>query len=233
MKMVNGKIRLENYHFDRLYKSLEILQIPCGISRETFIQQIEELCQMNQCKELGRIRLTVCRKGSNDCEYSIEAFKLDEEANCWNEKGWMIDICPDVRRSRDTFSSIKSCNYLPYIMAGRFAEANQLDEALVLNSFDAVCDASKTNIFLVSRDIFYTPALNQGGIGGVMRRFLIEEIQKRGLEIRETIVTEKMLLEANEVFMTNAILGMRWVKQFRQASYGHQQIKKLYSDINW
>jgi branched-chain amino acid aminotransferase len=231
MKMVNGRIALEAYHFDRLFSSLELLQMNCGISKEVFKQQIRELSKRNNCEELGRIRLTLFRTNSNEVGYSIEATSLDKEINQWNDMGWHIDICPHVRRAPDAFSHIKACNYLPYIMAARFAEEHDLHEALILNAFENICDASKTNLFLIKNHVIYTPSLDQGCISGVMRRFVIEEIRKKDWVVKETIITKNMLIEADEIFMTNAIQGIRWVKQFRVAYYKNNITREIYNSI--
>ena len=143
-----------------------------------------------------------------------------------NENGLVIDIFPDARKSCDKFSNLKSANYLPYAMAARYAKENKLNECLVLNVHERIADATIANIFLIKGDRLITPSLNEGCVNGVMRRYLIANIKVEEGEIAETDIQD-----ADEVFLTNAISGIRWVKNFREKSYSNLQSRKIYKDL--
>ena len=64
-----------------------------------------------------------------------------------------------------------------------------------------------------------------------MRRFVIEKLQHPDFRIEETEISIKDLENADEVFLTNSIRGIRWVKQFRSKEYVNREIKKIYSFI--
>ena len=49
-------------------------------------------------------------------------------------------------------------------MAHLYATEKRADEALVLNSYNRICDGSKTNLFLVNGNDVYTPALSEGSL---------------------------------------------------------------------
>ena len=90
MKFYKGSILLHQYHFDRLFLSLKMLQIEAD---ESFTPQkisaaISHLCAENNCTMLARIRLAVFRNEKNKADYLIEAIPLPEEYNQWNERGW-------------------------------------------------------------------------------------------------------------------------------------------------
>src|SRR5690606_18679385 len=101
-------------------------------------------------------------------------------------------IYPDAIKHHDQFSDIKSANYLPYVMASRFAKLNHFDDALLLNTNGMVADASIANIFLLKNKKLFTPSLSQGCIAGVMRRWLIENY-----DVVETGVSIQDLLDAD------------------------------------
>jgi branched-chain amino acid aminotransferase len=61
-----------------------------------------------------------------------------------------------------------------------------------------------------------------------MRANLLERIPNEGLEVTEKETTEQDLLDADEVFLTNALNGIRWVKQFKSATYNNAIASKLY-----
>jgi len=148
-----------------------------------------------------------------------------------NDKGWRIDIYPDVRKSCDLLSNLKSNNYLPYIMAAMHAQRSSLNDCLVLNTYDRICDATIANIFWVHNNHICTPPLSEGGVAGVMRKYLLNQLQQSGYTTQETKCTENELLQADEVFLTNALYGIRWVRQFREKIYASQFITGLYDQF--
>jgi branched-chain amino acid aminotransferase len=228
MKVETGSIHLASYHFDRLFTSLELLQIPTSFSASSLTQSILDLCSANGLIERARVRLAVYRKDDGEGASTIEAMELPEEKVLWNERGWSIDIYPYARKGVDAFANLKSANYLPYVMADRFAQEKGLDEAIVLNCHNHLCDASKANIFLIRETDILTPALHQGCVNGVMRRYVIEEAKKRGYTVKQGEVTQQDLEAAQEVFLTNALQGIKWVERFRDTTFGFEQTKRLH-----
>jgi branched-chain amino acid aminotransferase len=228
MKLEKGRLQLAPYHFDRLFASLELLQISFAFSPTELTETIEELCTVNGCTNRARVRLAVYRSERGEGEYCIEAAELPEEKILWNERGWSIDIYPYARKGQDVFANLKTANYLPYVMADRYASEKELDEAIVLNSHGLLCDASKANLFLIMENSIVTPALHQGCVNGVMRRYVIEEAKKKGYTVKQAEITLEELQSAEEVFLTNALQGIKWVSRFRETEYGHEQTRRLY-----
>jgi branched-chain amino acid aminotransferase len=148
--------------------------------------------------------------------------------NKLNENGLVIDIYPDARKSCDAFSNLKSANFLPYTMAAQYAKENKLNDCLVLNSHGNIADFSIANVFIIQDRIIITPALKEGCVNGIMRRFLLGKMQNGKDGIVEASVSVTDLEKADEVFLTNAINGIRWVRQFRDKIYSNIEIKEIY-----
>jgi branched-chain amino acid aminotransferase len=233
MKVFRGKILLANLHFERLFISLRLLQIQKSetISQAVVEENILSLCSQNNCLSNARVRLAAYRTDENSAGYLIEAIPLDEEVNNWQEDGLTLTLYPYARKSQDAFASLKSANYLLYILAGRYAIEKGADDALVLNADNFLCDSSKANIFLLTGNKLRTPALHQGCINGVVRRVIIEEAGKHGLQINQEVISEEELLAADEVFLTNAIQVIRWVKQYKHKNYQCASTRKIYAAI--
>ena len=65
-----------------------------------------------------------------------------------------------------------------------------------------------------------TPALSEGCIKGVIRKKLIELLQKDpNYTIEETAITPFELQKADEVFITNAIVGIQAISKYRRKHY--------------
>jgi len=235
MKMFNGKIILRDYHFERLFSSLELLQFekPRYFTPQYLEEQITALAEKNKHSILARIRLMIFRGdgGLYDTEndfpnYIIQTWQMDEANNRFNKDGLVIDVFRDARKACDNYSYIKSNNYFPYIMAAFWAKKNNLNDAIVLNAYDRIADATIANIFIVKDGMVKTPALTEGCVSGVMRRHLLKCMREEGMPVEETSLTVEEVLHAQEIFLTNAGYGIRWVKRFGKSEYG-----KAFADI--
>jgi branched-chain amino acid aminotransferase len=151
--------------------------------------------------------------------------------NRWNETGLRIAVYPDGRKSCDVFSHLKSASFLPYVMAARWAQQHQLDDALVLNAHDRIADATIANVFAIKDNTIMTPPLQEGGVGGVMRKYLLAQLPAAGYKVAEQALLPDQVLQADELFLTNAIQGIRWVQQCGEKTYGYGQVMKIYREL--
>lgn len=230
MKLVDGEIALNKYHFERLFASLEAFQfeIPEHFTAAYLLEQIKKLAAKNG-HQLARIRLTIFRGdgGLYDYEnnipnYIIQTWPLNPSVLQLNKKGLVTGIYTKARKACDDFSHIKTNNFLPYIMGALWAKENKLNDAIILNNFNRIADATIANIFLVNDGKIKTPALSEGCVSGVMRRFLIECIKKENIPLEETAIPVDALTEANELFITNAVQGIKWISRCESNSYQSQ-----------
>ncbi len=228
MRMVNGNIILSNCHFERLFASLALLQfeVPSYLTADYLKVQVQEVAQKNGHSKLARIRLTIHRGDgglydtvSNFPNYIIQTWDLNPANNLFNENGLVIDVFKDARKACDSYSHVKSNNYLSYAMAALWAKKQQLNDAILLNAYDRVADATIANVFIVKDGIIKTPNLFEGGVNGVMKRHLLKCLRDENMPVEETTIEVDELLQANEIFLTNAIQGLRWVKQLKENSY--------------
>lgn len=232
IKLVQGRIALPDYHFQRFFAGLELLRfdIPPFLTAQKLQERILHLCEKNMCNELARIRLSAFRgngglyEGNNTLHYLIECWPLDE--NQWNENGLVLGIYPHTRKISDAFSNLKSANFLPYIMAAKYAKENRLNDCLVMNEYGRIADSTIANIFLVKNDAISTPALSEACVDGVMRKHLLQNF-----DVQEKAVTIDDLLNADEIFLTNAIKGIQWVRQIQDKVYNFSASLKMYNAI--
>ena len=201
------------------------------LTAENLLQSILQLCKVNDCAQNARIRLHVFRDENNFTVYTIEALPLDELTNQWAEDGLSLGLYPYARKSIDALSNLKSANFLPYVMANRYAVENNLNDALLLNVHQNLCDSSRANIFVIKDKTVYTPGLHQGCVNGVMRRMTIEVIKKLGQRFYEEELNEADLLNADEVFLTNAIQVIRWVRKYKHKEYSSVLTKKIFENV--
>jgi branched-chain amino acid aminotransferase len=237
MKLVNGEIKLNDFHFERLFNALSLLQFrtPQGFSIDYLQEQILSLCTKNLLAS-ARVRLNVFRKNGglydlldHTPNFVIEAGTLPQENFTINDKGLVIGLYDKARKSFDTFSHLKSNNYLPYTMGALYAEANDLDDCMILNSNERICEATIANVFWVRDNAIFTPPLSEGCVAGVMRRHLLNILPLNGYSVQEQPLTVSELKNADEVFLTNAVSGIRWVEKFQDKAYTNAVTASIFS----
>lgn len=240
MKMVNGKIQLSDYHFERLFASLELMQFqkPVYFTREYLEENLITLAKKNYHHKLARIRVTIFRGdgGLYDVDnhfphHLIQTWDLNPANNQFNENGLVIDIFKDARKVCDRYSLVKSNNYLSYVMAALWAKEHKLNDAILLNPYDRIADATIANVFIVKNGLIKTPALTEGAVNGVMRRHLLHSLRKENMPVEETTLTIDDLTGASEIFFSNSIYGIKWVKQLGDNGYTHQLSSLLHKKM--
>lgn len=235
--MLNGKIALNRYHFERLFSSLELLQFdkPNYLNAEYLLNQINELAAKNYHNKLARIRLMIFRGngGLYDPEnhfpnWLIQTWELNPQVNVFNENGLVTDIFKDAKKACDNYSHVKSNNYLSYAMAALWAKKHHLNDALLLNCNNRIADATIANIFIVKDGTVKTPAITEGCVSGVMRRHLLKCMREENIPVEETQVDPEELLQASELFLTNGVYGIKWVQACGQNNYSNQLSARLH-----
>ena len=239
MKIIKGKIINKEFHFERLFNGLALLQfdLPQNFSSIFLEKKINEIVKKNKHSASARIRLMIFRGdgGIFDPEnlhpnYIIESWPLLNEMQI-NENGLIVDVFPGAKKSCDSFSNLKSNNYLPYLMAGLYAKKNKINDCVVLNSFGRVCDSAIANIFIIKKDKIFTPPLSEGCVAGVMRRWMLEKFYLKKYNILEKNISINDIENADEFFLTNSIYNLRWVKNFKEKNYSNKISKEIYSYI--
>lgn len=240
MKWCDGNIVLVQHHMERLFNSLALMRFkpPTFFTAAYILNAIEELVKKNQHHHLARIRITVFRGDGGIYDEQnhfphilIQSWDLNESNNKLNENGLTINLYTSAIKQADHFSMVKSNNYLPYVMAALWAKEQHLNDAVLLNANGNIADATIANIFMVNNGVIKTPAITEGPVAGIMRRYLMEQLRQQQYEVVETVVTREDMAYAQEIFLTNAIYGIRWVKQFGKNSYTTQLAVKLHHDF--
>jgi branched-chain amino acid aminotransferase len=228
-----GRIRLRDFHFDRLLAGMDRLRLvpPAHFSREQLESRILQLCERNGYAALSRVRLVVYRGDGGlyefpETRYLIESGPAGDRE--WNEKGLAIDTFPDGIKACDGLANCKSNNFLLYALAALYAREQGLDDCLVINSHGRIADSTIANLFYIKDGKVYTPPLSEGCVAGVMRRFLLTALPAAGFPVFEQPVTVEELLQAEEVFLTNALKGVRWVQRFRKTEYASTLSRAIY-----
>lgn len=240
MKFKNESIIFEDEHFARLWKGMALLQfdIPKHFTPLLLLQQIKELIKKNELAGIVRIRLQVFRGNgglydldNNFPNYTIQVWQLPGNAITWNSNGLVMGIYKDARKTCDAISTIKHCNYLPYVLAAMHAKKQKWNDAVVLNEKLNICDTTIANIFIIKDGVIKTPSLTEGCVAGIMRKNILQQLPAYHWQVHETSITQNDLLNADEVFISNAIYNIRWVKQIEAVQYQNTSFQKIFAQL--
>lgn len=241
MRMMEGKLNFAYEHADRLSLGMKTLKIEGHKLMDAYFlkQKTTELQRKNKLGTNVRFRLTVFRDGdglyapqSNKFGYTLEALPLTSNHYELNQKGLVANIFEDLAKPINILSNFKTTSALHYVMAGLYQKQHRLDEAFLLNQNGFLCESTASNIFIVYQNEIYTPALSEGCVAGVMRAAVITIAKLNGIAIIEAQINPNVLLEADEVFITNAISGIRWVIGYGQRRYFNAIAKRMSMLLN-
>lgn len=240
IRCFNGQPLWMDYHFDRISRSAQTIRmdLPENLNPENSKELINQLLKANNHLSGARVRMSFFREDGglyrpmgNTGNFIIESANLDTPNYMLNKNGFNVGVYSEITNPVNKLSFIKSSSSLFYVMAGLFGVENGWDEVIILNEHGYVAEAGNSNIFMVEKGKLLTPALDQGCVDGVMRRIILDLAVKRKLKVSECSFLPADLLNADEVFFTNAIRGIQWVKGIQNKRYYHQVASELMVEL--
>ncbi|MGH8305152.1 MAG: aminodeoxychorismate lyase [Steroidobacteraceae bacterium] len=106
-------------------------------------------------------------------------------------------------------AGLKHCNRLEQVLARREWTDPDVAEALMFSTAGDLISGTMSNVFLVHGSKLLTPGVDRCGVAGVMRRVVLREAAGAGIEAGEARLTAADLARATELFLTNALIGVR------------------------
>ncbi len=236
----NGKPLWSIFHFERLALGMKQLKFDTSSFDYDFFCKLLEDIEISGDKDF-RVRITFFREGQglytpeiNTFTHFAEYASLATDKYELNSNGLSIGICEDVFITHSPISNLKTISALPYVLAGVEKKEKGWDDALILNQKGEVAEAVAANLFLVKESELFTPPLDSGCIAGVMRRNIINLAKLNSIPVYEKAISKEELYEADELFLTNAISGLRWVQYIKgiKKSYQHRLIANIVELLN-
>ena len=243
IKVLNGKPLFFEDHYFRLMASMRIMrmEIPMSFTIEFLESEIIKILEANDALNTSsRVKINVHRKEgglylpkTNDVSYIISCQDLNEDVYSITEKTYEVDLFKDHYISPSLLSTLKSNNKALNVIASVYANENNLDNCLILNTNKNVVEALNGNIFIVKDNRIKTPPLADGCLKGIMRKQVIEILQSMpeyGFE--EASISPFELQKADELFITNVITGIQPISKYRKKHYTSEVSKMLIQKLN-
>lgn len=231
IKVVDGKVVFLEDHYFRLMASMRMLrmEIPMTFTMQFMEEEILKVVAINEIDTKARVRLSVFRKDgglyaplTNQISFVIEASSL----TTLFKPVYKVDLFKDFYVQASLLSTIKTNNRILNTLASIFSQENELDNCILINDKKNVVEVTNGNLFMVKGTTITTPPLSDGCIKGIIRKQLIELIEKSE---KYTLVEGKIspfdLQKADEIFITNTIVGVQPITNYRKTSYSFNTAK--------
>lgn len=227
----NGPVLLD-YHLDRLMQGCRRLHIP--LQRDAIMS---ELMAWPGFHIQGVAKLIVTR-GSGGRGYAAAAdmqpcrilqhFPLPAYPSAWFEQGIHVFPCQSRLGHVPDLAGIKHLNRLEQVLArSEWEGTDKFQEGLVCDLNGCPVEGTMSNLFIVRQQQVQTPRLDQCGVAGVMRRWLIEQFREAGLDVMETTITLDGFRVADDRFFCNSVFGVWPVACFEDAHWSPGTVSRL------
>jgi branched-chain amino acid aminotransferase/4-amino-4-deoxychorismate lyase len=137
-------------------------------------------------------------------------------------------VVATVRRNEASPASrLKSLAYLDNVLARREALAAGADEAVMLNVAGDVACAAAANLFWIKDGVLFTPPPETGCLDGIMARQVRSAVSGLGVDVRWAVCGPAMLEQADALFLTNSLVGLRPAVLGDDPVRSHQLVERL------
>ena len=237
IKVINEKLVFWEEHYFRLMASMRMLRmkIPMNFTLEFLQDEILKTVLVNT-KNNSRVRLCITRKDggfytptTNEIDYLIES----HEIRFTTKDNYKVDLFKDFYLYSGHLSTIKTNNKLIHTLASIFAKENDLDNCILLNERKGIVEVTNATLFLIKGNTIKTPLLSEGCLKGIAREKVINIIESNNdYDIEETVISPFEIQKADEVFITNSIMGIQPITNYRKKTFSTDISKKLAMSLN-
>lgn len=211
-------------HFQRLVTGCERLAIPVP-NKELLLREVEQAAA-GQPQAVIKIMLTSGQGGRGyrrpeDLEPSRIVMRHDwpdYPENYW-QNGVALKLCQTRLGCNPALAGIKHLNRLEQVMARNEWQGSEYAEGLMCDAQGNVIEGTMSNVFVVRRNTLYTPKLATCGVEGVMRRWILEQARGLDIAVQKTDLSVEDIKQADEVILTNSLIGLWPVKSFESSHY--------------
>ena len=245
LKVVNGRLFFWEDHYFRLMSSMRILRmdIPMHFTMEFLEAEILKTVEANNLRSAtARVRFNVDRgEGGKYLPLEDTAINFNITAEPHHQpfyialpfKAYVVDLYKDYYMAPGLLSGLKSTNKALQVIGSIYAKENKLNNCLVLNTNKSVIEALNGNLFLVKGKSIKTPPLEDGCLKGVMRTQIIGLLKNNpNYEFEEASISPFELQKADELFITNTIVGLQPIGQYRKKKFTDTVTQALVNALN-
>jgi branched-chain amino acid aminotransferase len=214
LRTYNGRVFLWDRHMRRLRRSADMIVLDLPFTDEEFTSRVRATtvaAKLNGAEAYIRILVT---RGIGELTYDPKATPTPsvviivkphvEPSAAVFEQGVRVCLVPILRNHPGSVSPmIKSNNLLNNALAMQQAIRNGGYEGVMRNYRGELTECTQSNLFIVKNGVALTPPLDAGLLPGITREFLFEVGRDVGVDVREQMLRDDDLFNADEAFLTS------------------------------
>ncbi len=235
--VIDGDVRRLDLHLERLTRGCGRLGI-ASPDRALLVSEIESLAA-DQARAVLKLIVTRGMAGRGlDIDPDAQPTRIlslhpwPSHPAQWAKEGVTVRICTTTLGEQPALAGIKHLNRLEHVVARREWNDPQVAEGLLRNRQRSFVCGTMTNMFIVQSGRLLTPAVDRCGVAGTVRATVLERAHALGIPAVQAVIGDEELAAADEVFLTNALIGIWPVTRIeeRQLSVGPLTLR-LQSEI--
>ncbi|MHB8720175.1 MAG: aminodeoxychorismate lyase [Steroidobacteraceae bacterium] len=216
LRIRRGRVRLLEYHLERLALGCRRLSI-VGPSSRLLRREINSIAGR---RREGVVKLIVTRgssrrgyapTGRERCTRILTVHPLPHGLQGRGAAPARLRLCSTRLGLNPRLAGLKTLNRLESVLArGEWNDA-RIWEGLMRDVDENIVCGTMSNLFLRRGSNLVTPVLDRCGVAGVMRRWIMATAADLQLRVTERRIRWQDLSDAEEVFMSNAVVGLKSV----------------------
>lgn len=220
----NNKLLLWYDHLQRLNRGCKILGLPL-VDEQQWLDDIQAL----NIKQSNAVIKLILTRGQGGRGYRppgeplvtriVSFYNWPDYPEVFHTRGITCVFCKTNASINTTLAGIKHLNRLENVLARNEWQDEGIYEGFMLDNDGHVIEGTMSNIFAVSNNVVYTPDLCRCGVKGVVRNNIIKLANNLNIEVNEIELTKELLLNMDEIFVTNSVIGIFPVKQLNKIEF--------------
>jgi 4-amino-4-deoxychorismate lyase len=225
MTVREGRVRFVDDHLARLSDGCSRLGIPMP-SRQDLLSDVSQLIEKSKD---GILKLIVSRGAGGrgyrpEVSLSVTRLALLYPKAPAESNALSVRWCNTRLGRNSQLAGIKHLNRLEQVLAQSEWNGAAIGEGLMLDTEGEVVCGTASNLFIVTGDILSTPDLRFSGVRGVMRLQVLKAARRLGIEVMERSLWPDDVESADEIFVTNAVRGIRSVTALESRQWSERSI---------
>lgn len=201
-------------------------------SNFVFLRELKRLLNKNKLFGGARISLTLWSEGKNS-HYFIQACEIESNIYQLPEKGALLSILDIPVKSVHPGSILPTFSSQLWKVGEIFCKENGFDQCLIQNQHNNLIEVPHGNLFVLKKEKLYTPDLLAGPVQTILR----DKVMKIGEEIGLNVIASKsitpdLLRDADEVFWTDNICGLKWAMGWKDRRYFCRFARVVVNELN-